>query len=35
VTQPGALNAASSATGLGAFDPYIPFSPPALINARS
>ena len=35
VTQPGALNAAASATGLGAFDPYIPFEPPALVNARS
>jgi hypothetical protein len=35
VTQPGALNAAASATGLGAFDPYIPFRPPALVNARS
>src|ERR1019366_5074881 len=35
LTQPGALNAAASATGLGAFDPYIPFEPPALVNARS
>jgi len=35
VTQPGALNAAASATGLGAFDPYLPFDPPALVNARS
>src|ERR1017187_8647067 len=35
VTQPGALNAAASATRLGAFDPYIPFEPPALVNARS
>jgi hypothetical protein len=35
LTQPGALNAAASATGLGAFDPYIPFDPPALVNARS
>jgi hypothetical protein len=34
-TRPGALNAAASATGLGAFDPYIPFDPPALVNARS
>jgi hypothetical protein len=35
LTQPDALNAAASATGLGAFDPYIPFRPPALVNARS
>lgn len=35
LTQPGALNAAASATGLGAFDPFIPFDPPALVNARS
>jgi hypothetical protein len=35
VTQPGALNAAAAATGLGAFDPYVPFTPPALVNARS
>jgi hypothetical protein len=35
LTQPGALNAAASATGLGAFDPYIPFAPPALVNARN
>jgi hypothetical protein len=35
LTQPGALNAAASATGLGAFDPYMPFEPPALVNARS
>jgi hypothetical protein len=35
VTQPAALNAAATATGLGAFDPYLRFSPPALVNARS
>lgn len=35
VTDPGALNAAATATGLGAFDPYLPFNPPALVNARS
>ena len=35
VTQPDVLNAAASATGLGAFDPYIRFQPPALVNARS
>ena len=35
VTQASALNAAASATGLGAFDPYLPFEPPALVNARS
>jgi hypothetical protein len=34
-TEAGALNAAASATGLGAFDPYIPFAPPALVNARN
>jgi len=35
VTRPGALNAAAAATGLGSFDPYLPFRPPALVNARS
>jgi hypothetical protein len=35
VVQPDALNTAASATGLGAFAPYIPFNPPALVNARS
>jgi hypothetical protein len=35
LAQPDALNAAAAATGLGAFDPYIPFDPPALVNARS
>jgi hypothetical protein len=35
LTRPAALNAAASATGLGPFDPYIPFDPPALVNARS
>jgi len=35
VTQPGVLNAAASAAGLGSFDPYLPFRPPALVNARS
>ena len=35
VVQPDALNTAASATGLGAFVPYIPFNPPALVNARS
>lgn len=35
VTRPAALNAAASVTGLGAFDPYLRFRPPALVNARS
>jgi hypothetical protein len=35
VTSPAALDAAATATGLGAFDPYIPFDPPVLANARS
>ena len=35
VVQPDALNTAASAAGLGAFAPYIPFNPPALVNARS
>jgi hypothetical protein len=35
VTRPGALNAAAAATQLGTFDPYLPFSPPPLVNARS
>jgi hypothetical protein len=35
VTSPRALNAAASATGLGAFAPYLPFTPPPLVNARS
>ena len=34
-TDPAALNAAAAGTGLGTFDPYIPFDPPALVNARS
>jgi hypothetical protein len=33
-TEPHALNAAASATGLGSFDPYLRFTPPALVNAR-
>ena len=35
VTQPDALNAAATRTGLGAFDPYVPFRPPLLVNART
>jgi hypothetical protein len=35
VTQPAALNAAASAAGLGSFDPYLQFTPPALVNARA
>lgn len=35
VTQPAALNAAATRTGLGAFDPYVPFRPPPLVNARA
>ena len=34
-TRPGALNAAATAADLGPFDPYLPFSPPPLVNARS
>jgi hypothetical protein len=34
-TQPAALNAAATRTGLGAFDPYIRFTPPPLVNARA
>jgi hypothetical protein len=34
-TEPGALNAAAAASGLGAFDPYVRFRPPPLVNARS
>jgi hypothetical protein len=34
-TRPATLNAAASATGFGAFDPFIRFEPPALVNARS
>ena len=34
-TGPDALNAAAAATHLGAFDPYLRFSPPPLVNARS
>jgi hypothetical protein len=35
VTQPAALNAAAARTGLGAFDPYVRFTPPPLVNART
>ncbi len=35
VTQPATLNAAATRTGLGAFDPYIRFTPPPLVNARA
>jgi hypothetical protein len=35
VTRPDVLNAAAAATQLGTFDPYLPFSPPPLVNARS
>lgn len=35
VTQPAALNAAAARTGLGAFDPYVRFRPPPLVNART
>jgi hypothetical protein len=35
VTQPAALNAAAARTGLGAFDPYVRFTPPPLVNARA
>jgi len=35
VTQPAALNAAATRTGLGTFDPYVPFRPPLLVNART
>ena len=35
VTRPDVLNAAAAATQLGAFDPYLRFSPPPLVNARS
>jgi hypothetical protein len=35
VTQPAALNAGATRTGLGAFDPYVPFRPPPLVNART
>jgi hypothetical protein len=35
VTQPAALNAAAARTGLGAFDPYVRFRPPPLVNARA
>ncbi|MBV9796149.1 MAG: alpha/beta hydrolase [Actinobacteria bacterium] len=34
-TQPDALNAAAAGTGLGAFDPYVRFTPPSLVNARA
>lgn len=34
-TQPAELNAAAAASGLGAFDPYVRFWPPVLVNARS
>lgn len=34
-TQPAALNAAAARTSLGAFDPYIPFRPSPLVNARA
>jgi hypothetical protein len=35
VTRPDVLNAAAATTQLGTFDPYLPFSPPPLVNARS
>jgi hypothetical protein len=35
VTQPAALNAAAAGTGQGAFDPYVRFTPPPLVNART
>jgi hypothetical protein len=35
VTQPAALNATAARTGLGAFDPYVRFRPPPLVNART
>ena len=35
VTRAAALNAAATRTGLGAFDPYVPFRPPPLVNART
>lgn len=35
VTQPGALDAAAARTGLGAFDPYVRFTAPLLVNARA
>jgi hypothetical protein len=35
VTQPADLNAAAARTGLGAFDPYVRFAAPPLVNARA
>jgi hypothetical protein len=35
VTRPAALNAAAARTGLGTFDPYVPFRVPPLVNARA
>ena len=32
-TEPGALNAAAAASGFGAFDPYVRFRPPPLVNS--
>jgi hypothetical protein len=35
VTSPARLNAAATATGLGSFGPYIPFTPPQLYTGRT